>query len=75
MKARITVQVCDLCYGYTQDVIEEGGVEIPSFMFHYGAGGDVLKDVFICNTCTRDEPLSLQQLFERIRELRSGDQS
>ena len=29
MKARITVQICDLCRSYTQDVIAEGGVVIP----------------------------------------------
>ena len=75
MKARVTVHVCDLCHSYTQDVIAEGGVVIPKLIIHYGAGGDALKDVFICDTCTRDEPLSLQQLYERINKLRSENQS
>ena len=75
MKARITVQICDLCRSYTQDVIAEGGVEIPVLIIHYGTGGDSLKNVFICDTCTRDEPLSLLKLYERICELRSEDQS
>ena len=75
MKARITVQVCDLCRSYAQDAHAEGGVEIPVLIIHYGTGGDSLKNVFICDTCTRDEPLSLLKLYERICELRSEDQS
>ena len=75
MKTRITVHICDLCRSYTQDVHAEGGVVIPSLAIHYGTGGDALKEVFICDTCMRDEPLSLQQLYERIRELRLEDQS
>ena len=75
MKAQITVQVCDLCQSYTADVFAEGGVEIPVLIIHYGTGGDSLKNVFICDTCTRDEPLSLLKLYERICELRSKDQS
>ena len=75
MKARITVQVCDLCQSYTADVLAEGGIEIPVLIIHYGTGGDSLKNVFICDTCTRDEPLSLLKLYERICELRSEDQS
>ena len=75
MKARITVQVCDLCQSFTADVLAEGGVEIPVLIIHYGTGGDSLKNVFICDTCTRDEPLSLLKLYERICELRSEDQS
>ena len=75
MKARITVQVCDLCRSYTQNVIAEGGVVIPQLAIHYGSGGDYLKDVFICDTCMRDEPLSLLKLYEQINELRSENQS
>ena len=75
MKARITVQVCDLCQSYTADVLAEGGVEIPVLIIHYGVGGDSLKNVFICDTCMRDEPLSLLKLYERINELRSENQS
>ena len=75
MKARITVQVCDLCQSFTADVLAEGGVEIPVLIIHYGTGGDSLKNVFICDTCTRDEPLSLLKLYERINELRSENQS
>ena len=75
MKARITIQVCDLCRSYTQDVHAEGGVVIPSLAIHYGTVGDALKEVFICYTCMRDEPLPLQQLYERISELRLEDQS
>ena len=75
MKTRVTVQVCDLCHSYTQDVVAEGGVVIPKLIIHYGTGGDCLMDVFICDICTRNEPLSLQQLYERINELRSEGQS
>lgn len=75
MKTRITVHVCDLCRSYTQDVYAEGGVVIPQLAIHYGTGGDYLKDVFICDTCMRDEPLSLLKLYERIYDLRSEDQS
>ena len=75
MKARITVHICDLCQSFTADVLAEGGVEIPVLIIHYGTGGDSLKNVFICDTCTRDEPLSLLKLYERICELRSEDQS
>ena len=75
MKARITVQVCDLCRSYTQDVIAEGGVVIPQLAIHYGTGGDSRKNVFICGTCMRDEPLSVLKLYERINELRSENQS
>ena len=75
MKARITVQICDLCRSYTQDVHAEGGVEIPVLIIHYGTGGDSLKNVFICDTCTRDEPLSLQTLYLQIDQTRTENQS
>ena len=75
MKARITVQICDLCRSYTQDAHAEGGVEIPVLIIHYGTGGDSLKDVLICDTCTRDEPLSLLKLYQQIDQTRTENQS
>ena len=75
MKARITVQVCDLCKSYTADVFAEGGVEIPELIIHYGTGENSLKNVFICYTCMSNQPLSLQQLYQQIDQTRTENQS
>ena len=75
MKARITVQVCDLCRSYTQDVIAEGGVVIPQLAIHYGTGGDSLKDVFICGSCMSAQTMPLQTLYQQIDQARTENQS
>ena len=75
MKARITVQICDLCRSYTQDAHAEGGVEIPVLIIHYGTGGDSLKNVFICDSCMRAQAIPLQTLYRQIDQNRTENQS
>ena len=75
MKARITVQVCDLCKSYTADVFAEGGVEIPVLIIHYGTGGDSLKDVFICGSCMSAQAIPLETLYRQIDQDRTENQS
>ena len=75
MKARITVQVCDLCQSYTADVLAEGGIEIPTLTIHYGTGGDVLKSVFICDRCMCTQKLTPQELYRMIDKTRTESQS
>lgn len=75
MKARITVQVCDLCQSYTADVTAEGGVEIPWLIIHYGTGGDSLKNVFICGSCMRAQTMPLRTLYQQIAQTRTENQS
>ena len=75
MKARITVQVCDLCGGFTSSVLEQGGIEIPTLAVHFGTGGDCLKDVFICDSCARSKSLPLLELYRQIEQTRTENQS
>ena len=75
MKARITVQICDLCRSYTQDAHAEGGVEIPVLIIHYGTGGDSLKNVFICGSCMSAQAMPLQTMYQQIDRTRTGNQS
>ena len=75
MKARITVQVCDLCQSFTADVLAEGGVEIPVLIINYGTGGDALKEVFICYTCMSAQAMPLQTLYQQIDRTRTENQS
>ena len=75
MKARITVQVCDLCRSYTQDAHAEGGVEIPVLIIHYGTGGDSLKNVFVCGSCMSAQAMPLQTLYQQIDQTRKKNQS
>ena len=75
MKARITVQVCDLCKSYTADVAAEGGVEIPVLIFHYRGGGNSLENVFICGSCMSAQTMPLQKLYRQIDQDRTENQS
>ena len=75
MKARITVQVCDLCQSFTADVFAEGGVEIPVLIINYGTGGDSLKDVFVCGSCMSAQTMPLQTLYQQIDQTRTKNQS
>lgn len=75
MKARITVQVCDLCQSFTADAFAEGGVEIPVLIIHYGTGGDSLKNVFICGSCMSAQTMPLQTLYQQIDQTRTENQS
>lgn len=75
MKARITVQVCDLCQSYTADVLVEGGVEIPVLIIYHETGGDSLKNVFICGSCMSAQTMPLRTLYQQIAQTRTESQS
>ena len=75
MKIKALVHVCDLCGSYTHDVLEEGGIEIPRLAVHFGTGGDVLKDVFICHACSRDKDCSIFGLYRYIDKTRTENQA